>query len=45
LLGWPVFFYKNSGETWIVVLGSLAWAFAMVGLTSLLVKTGIKLKL
>jgi heparan-alpha-glucosaminide N-acetyltransferase len=41
----PVFFYKQSELQWIVVLGSVVWAFAMIGFAALLSKIGIRLKL
>ncbi len=43
--GIPILIYKHSGVPLIVIAGSIAWALAMVGLTALLVKVGIKLKL
>lgn len=44
-VGFPVLIYKQSGIPIIVVLGSLAWAFAMIGFAALLSKSGIRLKL
>ncbi len=41
----PVLFYKHSDYQLIVVAGSLAWAFAMIGFAALLSKIGIRLKL
>ncbi len=41
----PVLFYKQSELQWVVVLGSVVWAFAMVGFAALLSKIGIRLKL
>ncbi|HLP72928.1 MAG TPA: DUF5009 domain-containing protein [Bacteroidales bacterium] len=41
----PVLIYKQSHEPLIVVAGSIIWALLMVGLTALLVRIGIKLKL
>ena len=41
----PVLFYKQSELPWVVVLGSVIWAFAMIGFAALLSKTGIRLKL
>jgi predicted acyltransferase len=41
----PVLFYKHSEFQWIVVSGSIIWAFAMVGFAALLSKIGIRLKL
>ena len=43
--GVPVLFYKNSSEPLVVVSGSVVWAFLMVGLTALLAKINIRLKL
>ncbi len=45
MTGIPVLFYKQSGYSLIVVLGSVAWAFAMIGFATLLSKIGIRLKL
>ena len=44
-VSFPVLIYKQSGMPIIVVLGSLAWAFAMIGFAALLSKIGIRLKL
>lgn len=41
----PVLIYKQTGMPLIAVLGSLAWAFAMIGFAALLSKIGIRLKL
>ncbi len=41
----PVFFYKNSMEPMVVVAGSIIWALLMVGLTALLARINIRLKL
>lgn len=41
----PVLFYKQSELQWIVVSGSVFWAFAMIGFAALLSKIGIRLKL
>lgn len=41
----PVLFYKHSELQWVVVLGSVVWAFAMIGFAALLSKIGIRLKL
>jgi predicted acyltransferase len=41
----PVLFYKNSEFQWVVVSGSVIWAFAMIGFAALLSKIGIRLKL
>ncbi len=43
--GIPVLFYKQSGVPIIVIAGSVVWALLMVGLTALLVRINIKLKL
>ncbi len=43
--GSSILFYKQSGYTLIVVLGSIAWAFLMIGFAALLSKFGIRLKL
>ena len=43
--GAPLLFYKHSPEPLVVIAGSLVWSLAMVGLTALLVRFGIKLKL
>jgi len=41
----PVLIYKQSPEPLIVVAGSIIWALAMAGLTALLVRFNIRLKL
>jgi heparan-alpha-glucosaminide N-acetyltransferase len=43
--GIPLLFYKQSGEPLVVVAGSLVWALLMVGLTALLARLKIKLRL
>jgi heparan-alpha-glucosaminide N-acetyltransferase len=43
--GIPILIYKQSGIPIIVIAGSVIWALLMVGLTALLVKYNIKLKL
>jgi heparan-alpha-glucosaminide N-acetyltransferase len=43
--GIPVLIYKQSDVPLIVIAGSVIWALAMVGLTALLVRINIKLKL
>jgi heparan-alpha-glucosaminide N-acetyltransferase len=43
--GVPLLIYKQSSEPLVVIAGSLAWALLMVGLTALLVKAGVRLKL
>lgn len=44
-LPFQVLVYKQDEEMWLAVLGSLIWAFAMIGLAALLSKFNIKLKL
>jgi len=44
-LGLPLFFYKQDVSQWMAVLGSAAWALAMVGLAALLAKINIRLRL
>ncbi|MGS2762288.1 DUF5009 domain-containing protein [Sinomicrobium sp. M5D2P9] len=41
----PFFFYKQEHSPLLAVIGSLAWALAMIGLARLLSKAGIRLKL
>jgi len=41
----PILIYKQSSEPLIAVLGSIAWALLMAGLTALLARINIKLKL
>jgi len=43
--GVPVLIYKDSSEPLIAVAGSLVWALLMVGLTALLSKINIRLRL
>jgi heparan-alpha-glucosaminide N-acetyltransferase len=43
--GLPILIYKESSEPLIVVAGSIAWALAMAGLTALLGKINVRLKL
>jgi predicted acyltransferase len=45
MISFPVLFYKQSGFEWVVVSGSVIWAFAMIGFAALLSKIGIRLKL
>ncbi len=45
MTGVPLFFYKDSTEPIAVVAGSLVWAFLMAGLTALLARAGVKLKI
>jgi heparan-alpha-glucosaminide N-acetyltransferase len=44
-LSLPLFFYKQIGSQLLAVCGSLVWALVMVGLTALLAKINIRLKL
>lgn len=41
----PILIYKQSHEPLVVIAGSIAWSLLMVGLTALLVRFGIRLKL
>lgn len=41
----PVLIYKQSSEPLVVIAGSIVWALLMAGLTALLAKMNIKLKL
>ncbi|MDF1559753.1 MAG: hypothetical protein P1P83_06050 [Bacteroidales bacterium] len=41
----PLLIYKQSSEPLVVIVGSIAWALLMAGLTALLAKINIKLKL
>ena len=43
--GLPILFYKHSEYSLLVVLGSVIWAFLMIGFAALLSKIGIRLKL
>ena len=43
--GIPILIYKQSSEPLVVVAGSLIWAILMVGLTALLARINIKLRL
>ena len=43
--GIPILIYKQSGVPLIVIAGSVIWALLMVGLTALLVRFNIKLRL
>jgi heparan-alpha-glucosaminide N-acetyltransferase len=43
--GLPVLIYKQSTEPLIVVAGSIIWALAMAGVTALLARINIRLKL
>lgn len=44
-LSFPILVYKASGSPWVVTLGSIAWAFAMIGFAALLARIGVRLKL
>jgi heparan-alpha-glucosaminide N-acetyltransferase len=43
--GIPVLFYKHSANSLIVVAGSMVWALLMVGLTAILARFNIRLRL
>jgi len=43
--GIPILIYKQSGVPLIVIAGSIIWALLMVGLTAILVRFNIKLRL
>ena len=43
--GIPILIYKQSEIPLVVITGSIVWAFLMVGLTALLVRLNIKLRL
>jgi predicted acyltransferase len=43
--GIPILIYKQSAEPVVVVLGSIIWALLMVGLTAVLARLNIRLKL
>jgi len=43
--GLPILIYKQSSEPLVVVAGSLVWALLMVGLTTLLARFNIRLRL
>ncbi|MFH0842505.1 MAG: DUF5009 domain-containing protein [Bacteroidota bacterium] len=45
MTGIPVLLYKQSSEPVVVIAGSLVWALLMVGLTALLARVNIKLKI
>jgi predicted acyltransferase len=45
ITGLPLLIYKQSGIPLVVIAGSIIWSLAMVGLTALLVRFNIKLKL
>ncbi|MDZ7633776.1 MAG: DUF5009 domain-containing protein [Bacteroidales bacterium] len=41
----PVLIYKQSSEPLVVIIGSVVWALLMAGLTALLAKLNVRLKL
>ena len=43
--GIPILIYKQSDIPLLIIAGSVMWALLMVGLTALLVRFNIKLKL
>lgn len=43
--GIPILIYKQSGTPLIVIAGSLIWSLLMVGLTAVLIRLNIRLKL
>ena len=43
--GIPILIYKQSNIPLVVIAGSAAWSLLMVGLTALLVRFGIRLRL
>jgi predicted acyltransferase len=43
--GVPILIYKESSQPLIVIAGSIAWALLMVGLTALLARLKVKLKI
>ena len=43
--GVPVLFYKQSGVTMVVIMGSVIWTLLMAGMTFLLIRYGMKLDL
>ncbi|OFY68094.1 MAG: DUF5009 domain-containing protein [Bacteroidetes bacterium RBG_13_43_22] len=45
MTGVPVLIYKQSSEPLVIIAGSLAWALLMVGLTALLARFNIRLKI
>lgn len=45
LTGIPVLFYKQSEHAIVIILGSIGWAFLMIGFAAILSKIGIRLKL
>jgi hypothetical protein len=45
MLSLPVFFYKQDTSQLLAVMGSVVWAFAMIGFANMLSKIHIHLKL
>ncbi|MCX6300727.1 MAG: DUF5009 domain-containing protein [Bacteroidia bacterium] len=45
MTGIPILIYKQSSEPLVVIIGSLVWALLMVGLTALLARINIKLRI
>ena len=45
MTGIPVLFYKQSTEPLLVIAGSLVWALLMAGLTAMLARINIRLKI
>ena len=41
----PVLIYKQSSEPLVVIIGSVVWALLMAGLTALLARINVRLKL
>ncbi|MDX9730110.1 MAG: hypothetical protein RBT50_12660, partial [Bacteroidales bacterium] len=41
----PILIYKQSSEPLVVIIGSIIWALLMAGLTALLARVNISLKL
>ncbi len=41
----PILIYKQSSEPLVAIIGSIVWALLMTGLTALLAKVQIRLKL
>lgn len=45
MTGFPLLFYKHLDSSMLVIAGSVAWAFAMIGFAALLARIGIRLRL
>lgn len=45
MTGVPILFYKQSSEPVVVIAGSLVWALLMVGLTAVLARLNIKIRI